>query len=78
MDQEECPRCGSSHVVQRVVNDRFKACDASGHVFEVTLQEPVWSCVACRMCWQGDESRAAKESAYRAALARRAVEARTR
>ncbi len=52
----------------RIVNDQFHACDADGRVFEVRLQEPVWSCPACRMCWEGEEATAAKELAYLAAL----------
>jgi hypothetical protein len=78
MHEPVCPRCGSHEVVERVVNDCFKACDSAGNVFEVTVREPVLRCCACRMCWEGDESLLAKENAYRAALARREVETRTR
>ena len=60
-----------------VVNDRFRACDEAGRVFEVSLQAPMWSCPACRMCWEGQEALAAKESAYLAALTKRAVETRS-
>ena len=73
MPDETCPRCGSSQVVQRTVNDRFRASDLAGQVFEVTLQEPVWSCPACHMCWEGQDTFAAKENAYRAALTKRGM-----
>ncbi len=65
---EKCPRCGSSRVVQRMVNNRFRASDPAGQVFEVTLREPIWSCPVCRMGWEGEETFVAKESAYQAAL----------
>jgi ribosomal protein L37AE/L43A len=78
MHNETCPRCGNSKTVQRIVNDRFRACDAAGRVFEVSLQAPIWSCPACRMGWEGQEALAAKESAYLAALTKRAVETRSR
>ena len=51
-----------------MVNSRFKASDPTGEVFEVTLREPIWSCPACRMGWEGEDTLAAKESAYQAAL----------
>ena len=73
MTEATCPRCGNVQVVQRTVHDRFKAWDPAGEVFEVTLQEPVWSCPACRMCWEGPDTFAAKENAYRAALTKRTV-----
>lgn len=78
MRNETCPRCGNGETVQRVVNDRFRACDETGRVFEVALQAPVWSCPACRMCWEGQEAHAAKENAYLAALTKRTVETRSR
>jgi len=71
MRDETCPRCGSEDVEERIVNDRFKACDSTGNVFEVDVREPVLRCRMCRMCWEGAASRLAKESAYREALARR-------
>lgn len=74
MSDKICPRCGNSRVVQRTVNDRFRASDPAGRVFEVTLQEPVWSCPTCRMCWEGQDTFAAKENAYRAALTKRGME----
>jgi ribosomal protein L37AE/L43A len=76
MADASCPRCGNAQVVQRTVYDRFKAWDPAGEVFEVTLQEPVWSCPACRMCWEGPDTFAAKESAYRAALTQRSAQTR--
>ena len=39
-----------------------------GEVFEVSLREQIWSCRACGMGWEGEETLAAKESAYQAAL----------
>ncbi len=75
MHEEICPRCAGSPVVQRTVNNRFRASDPAGHVFDVTLQEPIWSCPACHMCWEGEDTFAAKENAYRAALTMREVEA---
>ena len=71
MREKTCPRCGASRVVQRMVNNRFKASDPAGQVFEVTLQEPIWSCPACQMGWEGEDTLAAKENAYQAALTRR-------
>jgi hypothetical protein len=32
---------------------------------------PVWSCRACKLCWQGQEAVAAKEAAYQNALIKR-------
>lgn len=78
MRNESCPRCGSGQIVQRIVNDRFRACDPAGRVFEVTLQEPVWSCPACHMCWEGEDALVAKENAYLATLTKREVETRNR
>jgi hypothetical protein len=54
MHEKTCPRCGASRVVQRMVNNRFRASDPAGQVFEVTLQEPIWSCPACQMSWEGE------------------------
>ena len=71
MREKTCPRCGASRVVQRMVNNRFRASDPAGQVFEVTLQEPIWSCPACQMGWEGEDTLAAKENAYQAALTRR-------
>jgi hypothetical protein len=71
MHEKTCPRCGASRVVQRMVNNRFRASDPAGQVFEVTLQEPIWSCPACQMGWEGEDTLAAKEKAYRAALTMR-------
>ena len=70
MDSNRCPTCGSSDVMLRTVNDRFRAADPRGETFEVALRLPVWSCRACRLCWQGQEAAAAKEAAYQNALAR--------
>jgi predicted RNA-binding Zn-ribbon protein involved in translation (DUF1610 family) len=78
MHHETCPRCGNREIVQRIVNDRFNACDAAGRVFEVSLRAPIWSCPACRMGWEGREALAAKEHAYLAALTKRAVETLSR
>ena len=71
MANKHCPNCGSGEVSLRKVNDLFRAVDPLGKVFEVGLQSPVWSCRACRLCWQGQEAIAAKEAAYQHALARR-------
>ena len=68
MYEKTCPRCGASRVVQRMVNNRFRASDPTGQVFEVTLREPIWSCPACQMGLEGEDTFAAKESAYQAAL----------
>jgi len=43
-------------------------------VFEVTLQEPIWSCPARQMGWEGEDTLAAKEKAYQAALRMREAE----
>jgi ribosomal protein L37AE/L43A len=64
MHDNHCPKCGSSDVVSRTVNDRLRAADPRGHTFEVDLQLPVWSCRACKLCWQGREAIAAMEAAY--------------
>jgi hypothetical protein len=68
MHDTHCPKCGSSDVVPRTVNDRLRAADPRGHTFEVALQVPVWSCRACKLCWQGEEAMAAKEAAYQNAV----------
>jgi hypothetical protein len=72
MDDNRCPKCGSSNVVSRTVNDQLRAADPRGQTFEVALQLPVWSCRACKLCWQGQEAAAAMEAAYQNALVRRA------
>ena len=68
MHDIHCPKCGSSDVVQRTVNDRLRAADPRGQTFEVALQLPVWSCRGCKLCWQGQEAAAAMEAAYQNAL----------
>jgi hypothetical protein len=77
MRNEICPRCGNSHPVQQTVNDRFRACDPAGQVFEVTLEEPIWICPACNMSWEGPDGLIAKENAYQAALRTRYEVSRT-
>jgi rubrerythrin len=77
MPSEACPLCGNTQNALQTVNDRFRACDPAGEVFEVALRKPVWTCPRCRMSWEGDEGRVAKEMAYQAALRRRGMEART-
>jgi len=67
----QCPKCGSSDVVSRTVNDRVRAADSLGRSFELALHLQVWSCRACRLCWQGPEAQAAKEAAYQNALVQR-------
>jgi hypothetical protein len=57
-----------------MVNNRFRAVDPTGRVFEVTLQEPIWSCPTCQMGWEGEDTLAAKENAYQAALRMREAE----
>ena len=69
--RDNCPKCGSSDVVPRTVNDRLRAADPRGQTFEVALQLPVWSCRACKLCWQAQEAAAAKEAAYQNALVQR-------
>ena len=71
MHDGHCPRCGSTDVVAQTVSDRLRAADPHGHIFEVMLQVPMWSCSACKFCWQGEEAEAAKETAYRNALVTR-------
>ena len=71
MRDNHCPQCGSSDVVPRTVNDRLRAADPRGQTFEVALQLPVWSCRACKLCWQAQEAVAAKEAAYQNALVQR-------
>jgi hypothetical protein len=70
MHDSHCPKCGSSDVVARTVNDRLKAVDSHGQPFEIALHLPVWSCRACKLCWQGHEAQVAKEAAYQNALAK--------
>ena len=72
MDDNCCPKCGSSDVVSRTVNDQLRAADPRGQTFEVAVQLPVWSCRACKLCWQGREAAAALEAAYQNALSKRA------
>ena len=72
MDDNCCPKCGSSDVVSRTVNDQLRAADPRGQTFEVAVQLPVWSCRACKLCWQGQEAAAALEAAYQNALSKRA------
>jgi hypothetical protein len=71
MHDNHCPKCGSSDLVPRTVNDRLRAADPRGQTFEVALQLPVWSCRAFKLCWQGQEAIAAKEAAYQNALVKR-------
>ena len=71
MAKEVCPRCGTSQPVQRTVNDRFRAWDPAGQVFEVTLREPIWICPMCKMSWEGTDAFIAKEKAYQEALRKR-------
>jgi hypothetical protein len=71
MHDIHCPKCGSSHVVPRTVNDQLRAADPRGQIFEVALQLPVWSCRGCKLCWQGQEAVAAMEAAYQNALMKR-------
>ena len=71
MHDIHCPKCGSNDVVPRAVNDRLRAADPRGETFEVALRLPVWSCRACKLCWQGQEAAAVMEAAYQNALAQR-------
>ena len=71
MHDMHCPKCGSSEVVQRMVKDRLRAADPRGQTFEIAMQLPVWDCMACKLCWQGQEAVAAKEIAYQNALVQR-------
>ena len=71
MQDNHCPKCGSSDVVPRTVNDQLRAVDSRGQTFEVALQLQVWSCRACKLCWQGQEAVAAMEAAYQNALIER-------
>lgn len=66
-----CPNCGGSDVVTRRVNDRLRAVDPYGEIFELALQLPVWSCRTCKLCWQGEEAAIAREVAYQNALINR-------
>jgi hypothetical protein len=50
MHDIHCPKCGSSDVVPRTVNDQLRAADPRGQIFEVALQLPVWSCRGCKLC----------------------------
>jgi hypothetical protein len=71
MHDIHCPKCGSSDVEPRTVNDQLWAADPRGQTFEVALQVPVWSCRGCKLCWQGPEALAAMEAAYQNALTKR-------
>ena len=71
MDDIHCPKCGSSYVVPRTVNDQLLAADPNGQTFEVALKLPVWSCRGCKLYWQGQEAVAAMEAAYQNALMKR-------
>ena len=71
MEDNHCPKCGSSDVVPRTVNDCLRAADPRGETFEVALQLPVWRCRACKLCWQGREAAAVMEAAYQNALIKR-------
>jgi len=71
MDDNHCPKCGSSDVLLRTVNDLLSAADSRGQTFEVALHLHVWRCTACKLCWQGPEAQVAKEAAYQNALAKR-------
>ena len=71
MQDNCCPKCGSRDVVPRTVNDHVRAADPHGKTFELALRLPVWSCRACKLCWQGQEAASAKESAYQNALVTR-------
>ena len=71
MHDIHCPKCGSSDVVPRTVNDQLRAADPRGQTFEVAVQLPVWSCRGCKLCWQGQEAVAAMEAAYQNALVQR-------
>jgi hypothetical protein len=76
MPSEVCPLCGSTQAIQLTVNDRFRACDPAGEVFEISLRKPIWTCPQCRMSWEGREGLIAKENAYQVALRTRLPEAR--
>jgi hypothetical protein len=71
MSNGRCPKCGSSVVVPQTVRDRLRAVDPGGETFEIALQVPVWRCKTCKLCWQGQEALAAKETAYQYALVAR-------
>ena len=71
MHDIHCPKCGSSDVVPRIVNDQLRAADPRGQAFEVALRLPVWSCRGCKLCWQGQEAAVAMEAAYQNALMKR-------
>ncbi len=68
MPTQHCPKCGSSNVVLRNVNDLLRAADPYGQPFEIALQLPIWRCGACKLGWEGQEAKAAKEAAYQRAL----------
>jgi len=70
MPETHCPKCHSSDIAPRTVNDRVKAADPRGETFEIALLLPVWDCKACKLCWQGQEAIVAMEVAYRNALAK--------
>ncbi len=69
--KKHCPNCGSSEIIPHKVNDQFRAVDPRGEIFEIGFQAPVWTCLACNLCWQGQEALAAKEAAYQYALVKR-------
>jgi hypothetical protein len=71
MPNNRCPKCGSSEVVLRKVNDLLRAADPRGQTFEISLQLPVWRCGACKFGWQGQEALVAMETAYQYALSQR-------
>jgi hypothetical protein len=73
MPRHQCPNCNSSNVASRMVNDRLRAADPSGESFEIALKLLAWDCLACKLCWQGQEAEAAKETAYEKALLKRAL-----
>lgn len=71
MPNNQCPKCRSGDLEQRMVNDRFRAADPSGEPFELALKLLMWNCRACGLSWQGQEALAAKEAAYQNALLKR-------
>ena len=71
MPTEHCPKCGSSDVVLREVNDLLRAADPRGQRFEIALQLPIWRCSACKLGWEGKEALVEKEAAYQRALINR-------
>jgi hypothetical protein len=71
MDVIHCPECNGDDVVARTVSDCMRASDSRGQTFDVPLHVQVWSCRACKFCWQGPEAEIAKEAAYQNALVKR-------